>query len=202
LPVRKEALMKLSDLHTGDYVTCLRPVGVYSSREAFTPQEVGTIACSDAGLPAPVIVDFYSRRIPFESPHRRVELWRTCLRLDNVKRIPQEQAHHYLQIHAPTWEEHLQELLSSYGDSYYEAVGTGICQPYPMYPAHAVLVPFLQTRPSQQELLAFLETFRPAFAWTGNRVQAQASTLVVANKFLHETRIPWSYVTTPVAPSL
>ena len=193
--------MKLKDFHIGDYVTCLRPVGVYSSQAAFTPQEVGTIASSDAGLPAPLIVDFYSRSIPFESPHRLVNLWRTCLRLDNVKKVPLEQAHQYLEIHGPTWEENLQELLSSYGDGHYEAVSKGMCEPYPMYPAHAVLVPFLQTGPSQQELLAFLEKFRFEFEWTGNSGENQASKLVVANKYLGETRIPWIYVTKPVALS-
>jgi hypothetical protein len=188
--------MKLSDLACGDYVTCIVPVGVYSpSRAFFTPSHIGTIATIDPRLPAEVIVDFYCRNLPYESPVRAGQAWRCCLRRKNVKKVSQDEAFRYLKLHAPTWQEHLQDLLESYGDGYFELVRKGRCEPYAMYPAHAVLVPFLQTGPLQQDLLAFLEGYQKEFEYTGKRVMSEASTLVLTNRYLHEGRIPWTYVT-------
>jgi hypothetical protein len=183
--------MQRRDLHVGDYVTCWSPAGVYYAQACFTGEDVGTVASISAGLPAPIIVDFYSRRIPSGSGSET--LWRTCLSQDNVLKVSQDRANEYLKTHAPTWEEHLQSLLASYGNDHYQAVRDRICAPYPMYSAHANLVPFLETYPSQQALKEFLETFRKEFEWTGNRVLTQVSTLVLANKCLDELRVPWTY---------
>jgi hypothetical protein len=196
--VRSIKKQEARDLKVGDPITCVNAVEAFYSRYAgnpaclFGPGDVGVVASKKRNCPRGILVDFYKKTVA-RCSNERLHLWRASLALANVESVSRSEAEHHLKRNAPSWNDYLDEIVALYASSYFEGVKQGVCPPYPNYAAHEELVPFLQLFPSQQELQIFAETFRQKYAWTGKNVQEMATTLVVANKYLSEIRIPWTY---------
>src|SRR5579859_3720129 len=145
---KKEFPMQLEDLHVGDAVTCREPVGVYSYYHTFEPGFVGFIAHIDRHRPAQVLADFYYKIWPDPS-HYEQTIYRCCLSIKNVRKIPNRQAKAYLWEHAPTWEEHVTSLIRWYHRL--SQVGqVGQEEPTPHSSAHKDILLFLANYPTQQ----------------------------------------------------
>lgn len=184
--------MKLKDLRIGNAVTCLQGVPVYSYERSFRPGLVGFVAALDRHLPAEVIVDFYYKLWP-DCNSREQTLYRCCLRLNNVQKVADEQAKVYLWENAPTWEEHVTSLIRWYNDDHFQAIQCGKGEPYPQYPSHEALVPFLLTYPTQQQFLGFLSAYKKTYEYTGRIVEEKVETLLLTSGLVSPVRIPWTY---------
>jgi hypothetical protein len=164
--------MRKQDLEEGKYILCLTPQYIYGEHtRIMQPGMVATIA--SLGGPRDCVVDFYNRT--FDGTPK---LWRSALYSREMKATPQEEAFRYLREHAPTWEEHLDTLLEFYSNPMLQAIQKWVD-----------LKPYLTSRPSQQEFVAWLEA-HPIYEKTG---LPEKVTRMALTSWLSGITIPWTY---------
>lgn len=182
---------KLKDFREGDFVTSTHPLAIFGSvRGAFTPGKVGSIAHISICKPYPAdfIVDFYDCSIPYEPTHQQVHIYRCRSEWTSFQKVTREQAQTYLEQHAPTWEEVLEDLTKTYTKIAAWPLGEE------NRPALSAIARFLQEGPTQDQVLAFLPMFQQEYAYHGEMLQREVSTLGLTNiRSSSGIRIPWIY---------